>query len=48
MWSTHQVLEIKNGGEYVNQPFEEYLLCFGIDWEQSVPHTPQQNARIRY
>jgi transposase InsO family protein len=33
-----------NGGEYVNQPFEEYLLRSGIDWQQPVPRTPQQNG----
>jgi transposase InsO family protein len=37
-------LRSDNGGEYVNRPFEEYLLRSGIDWKWSVPHTPQQNG----
>jgi hypothetical protein len=37
-------LRSENGGEYVNRPFEEYLVLFGIDWQRSVPHTPQQNG----
>jgi hypothetical protein len=38
----------KNGGEYVNQHFEEYLLQSGIDWRQSVPHTPQHNGVVEH
>jgi hypothetical protein len=37
-------LRLENGGEYVNGPFEEYLLQSSIDWHRSVPHTPQQNG----
>jgi hypothetical protein len=37
-----------NGGEYVNKPFEEYLVQPGIDWEWLVPHTPQQNGITKH
>jgi transposase InsO family protein len=37
-------LRSENGGEYVNRPFEEYLVRSGIDWKRLVPHTPQQNG----
>ena len=35
-----------NGGEYVSQQFEEYLLQSGISWKRYVPHTPQQNGMV--
>jgi hypothetical protein len=31
----------KNGGVYVNRPFEEYLVLSHIEWHQLIPHTPQ-------
>jgi hypothetical protein len=30
-----------NGGEYVNRPFEEYLLRFVIEWSRFLTHLSQ-------
>jgi len=37
-----------NGGEYVNKPFEEYLLRSRIDWKRSFLRTPQQKGVMEY
>jgi hypothetical protein len=39
---------LENGGEYVDRPFEEYLIRFGIEWKWLVLHTPQQNGDTKH
>ena len=39
-------LRSANGGEYVSQQFEKYLLKNRIYWHRYVPHTPQHNEII--
>lgn len=39
-------LTFDNGGEYVIQQFEEYILQLGIAWQRFVPHTTQKNGVV--
>jgi transposase InsO family protein len=44
--SGHQIqrLRTNNGGEYVNNNFTSYCTTQGIQMQQTVPYTPQQNG----
>ena len=44
--SGHQIIKLrsKNGGEYVNKNFTTFCTKQGIQQQQTVPYTPQQNG----
>ena len=44
--SGHQILKLRsdNGGEYVNKKFIKFCTQYGIQMQDIVPYTPQQNG----
>jgi transposase InsO family protein len=44
----HQIQRsiIYNGGEYVNNNFTSYCTTLGIQMQQTIPYTPQQNGVV--
>ena len=46
--SRHQIFKLRfdNGGEYVNNKFINFCTKHGIQMQQTVPYTPQQNGVV--